>query len=222
MIKRGCLRIWWDSSQRRTPLKVNRNWRYDQWCALCADSPVELLGSDQWDCFFDVYGKVVCKLSRWRKSPVLLSTHLILWQFINGNDRHGSPKSTASFSEILTVNLWCFLVSNGTQWRFPDGSERTAWCVWHRAGSFSSIYSQSLKEKEKKEKSTPNNLPSLVISSVTSYNQWIPEEKFEFLWLPFRTCNQSETFLMSSIVNLSRWFLGLIRTRWAWGNEEVG
>lgn len=113
-------------------------------------------------CFFDVYGKMVCKLSRWRKSLVLLSTHLILWQFINRNDRHGSPKSTASFSEILTVNLRCFLVSNGTQWRFPDGSERTAWCVWHRAGSFSSIYSQSLKEKEKKKRAPQTTSPPLL------------------------------------------------------------
>lgn len=31
--------------------KVDRNWHYNQWWALCADPPVESLGSDQWNCF---------------------------------------------------------------------------------------------------------------------------------------------------------------------------
>lgn len=92
MIKSGCLHIWWDPSQRRAPLKVNRNWHYGQWCALCVDPPIESLGVINGTAFFDVYRKMVCKLSRWRKSPALLSTLLILWQFINGTDRHGPPQ----------------------------------------------------------------------------------------------------------------------------------
>lgn len=158
--------------------------------------------------FFDVNRKIACEVSWWESFQL---SSVNFWFF--GNLQIGmictdSLVLTACSSGVPT-GLFPICVASGfpgvvVSLPWTDGMEGRWWCVWPIAGSFSFIYLQSLKEGEENEKSTPNSFPSLVISSVTSYNQWCSWREIELIWLPRRAYNQSKSFLMSLIFNLSR------------------